>query len=157
MSKTLASVYSSLPFSLICLGKHSSTENLRAEDMNAKITHVALVVKNRDEAVEFYTKKVGFEKKADYNPPAGDRWVTVGPKGQDLELVLLQAGTSGVSNSSTHITMQVDDCKNTSAELKSRGVQFKQEPIEHLYGISAIFVDPDGNSFQINQFPQKGS
>jgi predicted enzyme related to lactoylglutathione lyase len=126
--------------------------------MNSKITHVALVVKNRDEAVEFYTKKIGFEKKADYNPPAGDRWVTVGPKGQDLELVLLQAGTNGVNNpSSTHITMSVDDCKKTSAELKTRGVQFKQEPLEHPYGVSAIFVDPDGNSFQINQHPQRES
>jgi predicted enzyme related to lactoylglutathione lyase len=119
--------------------------------MNAKITHVALVVKNQDEAVEFYTKKVGFEKKADYNPPAGERWVTVGPKGQDLELVLLQAGKAGVNSSSTHITMSVDDCKKASADLKTQGVQFKQEPLEHPYGVSAIFADPDGNSFQINQ------
>jgi predicted enzyme related to lactoylglutathione lyase len=125
--------------------------------MNAKITHVALVVKNKDEAVEFYTKKVGFEKKADYNPPAGDRWVTVGPKGQDLELVLLQAGTAGVNNSFAHITMSVEDCNKASAELKTNGVQFKQDPLEHPYGVSAIFVDPDGNSFQINQYPQKGS
>ncbi len=125
--------------------------------MNAKITHVALVVKNRDEAVEFYTRKVGFEKKADYNPPAGERWVTVGPKGQDLELVLMKAEKVGAKISSTHITMSVDDCKKTSAELKSRGVQFKQEPLEHPYGVSAIFVDLDGNTFQINQFPQKGS
>jgi predicted enzyme related to lactoylglutathione lyase len=119
--------------------------------MNAKITHVALVVKNQDEAVEFYTKKVGFEKKADYNPPAGERWVTVGPKGQDLELVLLQAGKTGVNSSSTHITMSVDDCKKASANLKTQGVQFEQEPLEHPYGVSAIFADPDGNSFQINQ------
>jgi predicted enzyme related to lactoylglutathione lyase len=121
--------------------------------MNAKITHVALVVKNLDEAVEFYTKKVGFDKKADYNPPGGERWVTVGPKGQELELNLLQAGKSGVNSSSTHITMTVDDCKKDSAELKAQGVKFMQEPLEHPYGISAIFVDPDGNSFQINQVP----
>ncbi len=125
--------------------------------MDAKITHVALVVKNKDEAVEFYTKKVGFEKKADFNPPGGDRWVTVGPKGQDLELVLFKTETADGNNSSTHITMSVDDCKKTFADLKSRGVQFKQEPLEHPYGVSAIFVDADGNSFQINQFPQKGS
>jgi len=122
--------------------------------MNAKITHVGLVVKNQDEAVEFYTKKIGFEKKADFNPPAGERWVTVGPKGQDLELTLLKAGAN---NSSTHITMSVDDCKKTSTELKAQGVQFKQDPLEHPYGVSAIFVDPDGNSFQINQYPQRGS
>lgn len=124
--------------------------------MNGKITHVALFVKNRDESVEFYTNKVGFEKKADYNPPGSERWVTVGPKGQDLELVLLQAGATGM-NSSSHITMLVDDCRKISAELKSHGVQFTREPTENPYAISAIFVDPDGNSFQINQFPQKRS
>ena len=124
--------------------------------MNGKITHVALFVKNRDESVEFYTNKVGFEKKADYNPPGSERWVTVGPKGQDLELVLLQAGTGGV-NSSSHITMSVDDCRKISAVLKSHGVQFTREPTENPYAISAIFVDPDGNSFQINQFPQRRS
>jgi predicted enzyme related to lactoylglutathione lyase len=125
--------------------------------MNAKITHVALVVNNKDEAVEFYTKKVGFEKKADFNPPGGERWVTVGPKGQDMELVLFEARTEDANKSSTHITMLVDDCKETFTELKARGVQCKQEPLEHPYGVSAIFVDPDGNTFQINQFPQKRS
>jgi predicted enzyme related to lactoylglutathione lyase len=123
--------------------------------MNAKITHVTLAVKNQDEAVEFYTKKIGFEKKADYNPPQGERWVTVGPKGQELELVLLKKGTAGVTVSSSHITMSVDDCKKTTAELKAQGVEFKQEPLEHPYGVSAIFVDPDGNSFQINQYPKR--
>lgn len=121
--------------------------------MNAKITHVALLVKNQEDAAEFYTKKVGFEKKADYNPPAGERWVTVGPKGQDLELVLSKADSN---NSTTHITMSVNDCRTAFAELKALGVKFKQEPLEHPYGVSAIFVDPDGNSFQINQYPQRG-
>jgi predicted enzyme related to lactoylglutathione lyase len=111
----------------------------------------------QDEAIEFYTSKVGFDKKADYNPPGGERWVTVGPRGQDLELVLLQAGKNGVNNSTTHITMTVDDCKKASTELKTKGVQFKQDPLEHPYGVSAIFLDPYGNSFQINQFPQKRS
>ena len=55
------------------------------------------------------------------------------------------------------IVMQVDDCRKISAELKSRGVHFKREPQENPYAISAVFVDPDGNSFQINQFPQKRS
>lgn len=133
--------------------------------MKAKITHVALVVKNKGEAVEFYTKKVGFEKKADYNPPGGERWVTVGPKGEDLELMLWQAGSpdpDGLSGnwrpgSAPPIVMQVDDCVKISADLKSRGVQFKREPKENPYAVSAIFVDPDGNSFQINQYHQRRS
>lgn len=133
--------------------------------MSTKITHVALVVKNKDEAVEFYTKTVGFEKKADYNPPGGERWVTVGPKGQDLELTLWQVGSfdpDGLASnwrpgSIPPIVMTVDDCRKISADLKSRGVQFKREPQENPYAISAVFVDPDGNSFQINQYNQRSS
>lgn len=123
--------------------------------MQAKITHLAIVVKNQDEAVDFYTKQVGFEKRADFNPPGGERWVTVSPRGQELELTLLQSGKPGVGNPGSHITMTVEDCKGAAAELKSRGVQFRQEPLEHPYGISAIFADPDGNTFQINQFPKQ--
>jgi catechol 2,3-dioxygenase-like lactoylglutathione lyase family enzyme len=133
--------------------------------MNAKITHISLVVKNKDEAVEFYTKKVGFEKRADYNPPGGERWVTVGPTGQDLELTLWQAGSADPDGLGSNwrpgsippIIMVVDDCRSISADLKSRGVQFKREPTENPYAISAVFVDPDGNSFQINQFNQRRS
>ena len=133
--------------------------------MNAKITHVSLVEKNKDEAVEFYTKKVGFEKKADYNPPGGECWVTVRPKGQDLELTLWQAGSADPDGMASNwnpvsvppIVMQVDDCRKISALLKSQGVQFKREPQENPYAISGVFVDPDGNSFQINQFHQNRS
>ena len=115
--------------------------------------------------MEFYTKKVGFEKKADFNPPEGDRWVTVGPKGQDLELTLWQAGSGDPDGMSSNwnpgcvppIVMQVDDCRKISAKLKSLGVQFMREPQENPYAISAVFVDPDGNSFQINQFNQMRS
>jgi catechol 2,3-dioxygenase-like lactoylglutathione lyase family enzyme len=132
--------------------------------MNAKITHVALVVKNKEEAVKFYTDKAGFEKKADYNPPGGERWVTVGPKGQDLELTLWEVGSSDPDGMATNwkpgsvppIVMTVDDCRKISADLKSRGVQFKRDPQENPYAVSAVFVDPDGNSFQINQFHQRG-
>jgi predicted enzyme related to lactoylglutathione lyase len=55
------------------------------------------------------------------------------------------------------IVMFVDDVRRTSAELKARGVQFKQEPQEYAWGVSATFTDPDGNRFSINQLPQKGS
>ena len=124
--------------------------------MDGKITHFALMVKNQTDALEFYTKKVGFEKKADFTSPEGYRWVTVGPKGQELELVLTQAGTAdGVK--STSVTMLVDDCRRASEELKANGVQFKQEPKENPWSVSAIFTDPDGNLFQMNQFHQRGS
>ena len=56
--------------------------------MNAKISQLTLIVKNQEVALEFYTKKIGFQKKTDYTSPTGYRYVTVGPKEQDLELSL---------------------------------------------------------------------
>jgi predicted enzyme related to lactoylglutathione lyase len=132
--------------------------------MNARITSIALVVKNKGEALQFYTEKVGFEKKTDYTN-GGYRYVTVGPKGQDLELALWQEGSPDPGGSSSQlkagmyptIVMQVDDVRKTAAELKARGVQFKQEPQDFAWGTSATFSDPDGNRFSINKLPEKGS
>lgn len=130
--------------------------------MNAKITQFTLVVKNQAAALDFYTNKVGFEKKTDVPTPNGYRWVTVSPRGQDLELALFQEGTKDPNGWAANwragnnppIVMNVDDCKRTFAELKSRGVEFKQaQPEEYAWGISATFSDPDGNLFSINQRP----
>src|SRR5208283_5903825 len=106
--------------------------------MDARITSVALVVKDKAEALEFYTEKVGFEKKTDYTN-GGYRYVTVGPKGQDLELALWQEGSPDPTGSSSQlksgmyppIVMLVDDVHKTSAELKAHGVQFMLEPQEY--------------------------
>ena len=134
--------------------------------MDARIAQFTLVVKNQAEALEYYTKKVGFEKKTDFTPPGSYRWVTVGPKGQDLELALWQVGSPDPNSWSKNwkpgsgppIVLRVDDCRKTFAEMKSRGVQFKQaQPEEYAWGISATFSDPDGNLFSINQLPSKTS
>ena len=132
--------------------------------MDARINAIALVVKNKADALEFYTEKVGFEKKTDYTN-GGYRYVTVGPKGQDLELAIWEEGSLDPGDSSGQlksgmylpIVMLVDDVRKAAAELKARGVQFKQEPQEYAWGASATFVDPDGNRFSINKLLQKGS
>lgn len=132
--------------------------------MDAKVSQVTLVVKNQEASLEFYTKKVGFEKKTDYTPPGRSRWVTVGPKGQDIEFALYQMDTPNTYSTkwqpgtSPPIVLRVDDCRKVFAELKSRGVPFKQaEPEEYAWGISATLSDPDGNLFSINQLPSKSS
>ncbi len=134
--------------------------------MDAKITQFTLVVKDQTQALEYYTEKVGFEKKTDFTPPGGYRWVTVGPKGQDVELALFQAGTQDANHWSSNwkpgggppIVMRVDDCRKVFVELKARGVRFAQkEPEEYPWGVSATFSDPDGNLFSINQLPQAPS
>ena len=134
--------------------------------MEAKVAQITLVVKNQEAALEFYMKKVGFEKKTDYTPLGNYRWVTVGPKGQDVELALFQAGTKDPNGWSSKwqpgnappIVLRVDDCHRLFAEMKSRGVEFKQaQPEEYAWGISATFADPDGNLFSINQRPSSAS
>ena len=134
--------------------------------MEARITQFTIVVKNQEASLEFYTQKVGFEKRTDYTPPGTNRWVTVGPRGQDIELALFQAGTNDANGWSSRwqagnnppIVLRVDDCRKAFAELKSRGVEFKQaQPDEYAWGISATFADPDGNLFSINQPPASAS
>ncbi len=130
--------------------------------MEAKIAAIPLVVKDKAKALDFYTNKVGFEKKTDYTQ-GSYRYVTVGPKGQDIELALWQIGSpdptgwvKNVSPGGPPIVMRVDDCRKTFAEMESRGVQFKQaQPEEYAWGVSATFSDPDGNLFSLNQFSQK--
>jgi predicted enzyme related to lactoylglutathione lyase len=133
--------------------------------MDVKITQFTLVVNDQSEALEFYTEKIGFEKKTDFTPPGGYRWVAVGPSGQDMELVLFQAGTQDANHWSSQwkpgnnppIVMRSDDVRKLTADLKSRGVRFVQEPQEYAWGVSATFADPDGNMFSINQPPSRSS
>lgn len=130
--------------------------------MDIRVAQFTLVVNHQSEALEFYAEKVGFEKKTDFTPPGSSRWVTVGPNGQDLELALWQVGSPDPSGRSKNwkpgsnppIVLRVDDCGKIFAEMRARGVEFKQaQPEEYPWGISATFSDPDGNMFSINQLP----
>ncbi len=131
--------------------------------MDAKVSQITLVVRNQAEALKFYTEKVGFEKKTDFTPPGRDRWVTVGPKSQELEFALFQAGRGDANNWSKEwkpgiypqVVMRVDNCRKAFEELKERGVQFVQDPKEYPWGISATFSDLDGNLFSLNQLPSR--
>jgi catechol 2,3-dioxygenase-like lactoylglutathione lyase family enzyme len=130
--------------------------------MDGKISAISLVVSNQAKSLAFFTEKVGFEKKTDVTGPGGYRYVTVGVKGQDLELPLFEAG--GVSDPdlkewSKHwapgrippITVFVGDCRKTHQELSARGVEFVLPPADHPWGTAATFKDPDGNLFSISQ------
>jgi catechol 2,3-dioxygenase-like lactoylglutathione lyase family enzyme len=127
--------------------------------MIEKLTLVTIVVKNQDAAIDFYTKTLGLEKRNDLTPPGTPRWVTVAPKGQDIEISLWEAGsrTEGVPPSHQHAgngtswNFQVEDCRKAYAELKARGVRFRSEPVEYPWAIAAAFTDPDGNPLGITQ------
>ena len=132
--------------------------------MDGKITQITLVVSDQARSLEFYTEKVGFEKRTDVAPPGGPRWVTVAPKGQDLELALFEVGSATDPAQKEWskdwspargppIVLRVSDCRKVHQELSARGVEFPQPPKEYPWGTAATFKDPDGNLFSINQPP----
>jgi len=130
-----------------------------------KLAVVGVVVKDQAKALDYYTRVLGLEKRSDFTGPTGVRWVTVAPKGQDVEISLIQAGTypdaKGVKvqaepGKGAQWSFQTNDCKKDFEELKSRGVRFDQsKPAEYPYGIQANFKDPDGNAFVILQMAAK--
>jgi len=134
--------------------------------MEGRISQITLVVTNQAHAFEFYTEKVGFETKTDVALPGGGRWVSVGPKGQDLELALWEVGSATdptqkawsqhwAPAKSPPIVLRVADCQTTYQELRARGVEFPQPPKQYPWGTAATFRDPDGNLFSLNQPPSE--
>jgi uncharacterized glyoxalase superfamily protein PhnB len=133
-----------------------------------KLANAHLWVHDQDEALAFYTEKVGMEVRADATlPEVGDfRWLTVGPVGQpDVAIVLMaipgppvldaetaeqisQLMAKGVAGS---IFLTTEDCQATYEELKARGVEFSEPPEERPYGIDSGFHDPSGNSIRLTQ------
>ena len=127
------------------------------------LSHATIYVNDQDAALEFYTKKLGFEVRTDARMD-DFRWLTVGPKDQpDLELVLMKPGA--MLDEATRKTLQelvakgamgagvfrTADCRATYEELKARGVEFMSEPAERPYGIEAVFKDNSGNWFSLTQ------
>jgi len=130
-------------------------------------THANLWVHDQDEALAFYTDKLGLEVRDDVTvrEMGNFRWLTVGPPGQpevafiltvpgppvmaadvaDQLRALVAKGVVGGLHFST------DDCQATYEELKSRGVEFQMEPTEMPYGIDAEFRDPSGNRSRVTQ------
>lgn len=121
---------------------------------------MTVVVKDQDQALDFYTNIMGFEKRADYQLPGRPRYLTVGAKGQDLEMVLWPAGAEEarmpashkVPGNGTRTVIQVEDCRKSFADLRTKGVRFKDaEPLVETWGVAADLTDPDGNPFTIYQ------
>ena len=123
--------------------------------MLEKIVYVTVFVKDQDKALEFYTKVLGFEKRVDSPKPDGPRGLSVGLKGQDLQLVLWP-GTPGQGQSykglsTAAYTIETKDCRKAFELFKARGVKFDTEVLESPLGYVAVFQDPDGNRLQIRQ------
>jgi predicted enzyme related to lactoylglutathione lyase len=133
--------------------------------MAERISMFALTVRDYDEAIAFYTEKLGFEVRTDVTMGTF-RWLTVGPKGQpDLEIVLMAIQPSPYMDEGTCATLRglvekgamsagvfaTADCRKTYEELKAKGVEFVQPPTERPYGIEALMKDDSGNWYSMTQ------
>ncbi|MEA2449748.1 MAG: hypothetical protein QOG63_1680 [Thermoleophilaceae bacterium] len=132
-----------------------------------RLTHTQVWVLDQDEALDFYTQKLGLVVRQDttLGEMGGFRWLTVGPADQpEMEIMLLVPGPPPLSEevaeqvkalvargAAGSCIFEVDDCQATFEELKGRGVEFTQEPMERFYGIDAGFRDPFGNHFRMTQ------
>src|SRR5262249_53103646 len=115
--------------------------------MLKQVAYITLHVSNQDRALDFYTKVVGFEKRLDVPAPGGGRFVTMGVKGQNFDLVL-----SPMAPGPSEGTRDVEDCTKAFEELRSRVVKFDPpEVMEFPFGWVARFQDPDGNRLQVRQ------
>ena len=132
-----------------------------------RISTVQLWVHDQDEALAFYTQKLGMEVRADATlPEMNFRWLTVGPPGQpDVGIVLMAIPSPPVMDEDTAkqvrelmakgfagtIFLTTEDCQASYEELKGRGVEFVDEPFEQPYGIDSSFRDPSGNHLRLTQ------
>jgi catechol 2,3-dioxygenase-like lactoylglutathione lyase family enzyme len=138
--------------------------------MLKQLTHVQVWVHDQDEALAFYTEKLGMELREDVTVPemGNFRWLSVGVPGQDdVAITLMEIPGPPVFDEETRQQIQTllskgasgglffstDDAQTTYEELKSRGVDFTQEPTEQPYGIDAGFRDASGNHFRVAQPP----
>ena len=133
-----------------------------------KLSNTMLWVHDQDEALAFYTEKLGFEVRADVTmPEMGDfRWLTIGPAGQpDIAVALCiipgppvmdeetaeQVRTLMAKGVAGTLFLTTDDHRATYEQLKARGVEFVEEPEERPYGVDAGFRDPSGNHIRLTQ------
>jgi catechol 2,3-dioxygenase-like lactoylglutathione lyase family enzyme len=138
------------------------------DNMLKQLTHVQVWVLDQDEALKFYTEKLGMEVREDVTVPemGNFRWLSVGVPGQDdVSITLMAIPGPPVFEEETQRKIQellatgaagglffsTENAQTTYQELKSRGVEFTQEPTEQPYGIDAGFRDSSGNHFRMAQ------
>ena len=137
--------------------------------MIKQLSHVGVWVHDQDEALAFYTEKLGLELREDVTVPemGNFRWLAVGVPGQEeVSLTLLEVPGPPVFDEETSAKLkeliakgaaggglffQTDDINSAYEDLRNRGVEFTQEPTEQPYGVDAGLRDPSGNHMRLAQ------
>ncbi|MBB6482697.1 VOC family protein [Spirochaeta isovalerica] len=126
--------------------------------MKQDIVHIALVVKDYDEAIEFYTKKLHFTLIEDtYQPEQDKRWVVVSPPGSTGTTILLARASKpeqtdfigAQSGGRVFLFLNTDDFWRDYKDMVSKGIEFVRPPKEADYGFVAVFKDLYGNLWDL--------
>jgi len=126
--------------------------------MKQSIVHVALLIKDYDEAIAFYTQKLNFELIEDtYQPEQDKRWVVVSPPGSNGVCLLLARASkpeqeSFIGNQSggrVFLFLNTDDFWRDFNSMKAKGIKFVREPKQQAYGMVAVFEDLYGNLWDL--------
>ena len=129
--------------------------------MRQFIAHIALVVRDYDEAISFYTQKLDFALLEDtYQPEQDKRWVVVAPPGsRETTILLARASTpeqetyiGSQSGGRVFLFLGTDDFWRDYRKMLSRGIEFVREPKEAGYGTVAVFKDLYGNLWDLVEF-----
>jgi catechol 2,3-dioxygenase-like lactoylglutathione lyase family enzyme len=127
------------------------------------LVHVALVVRDYDEAIDFYVGTLGFTLIADdYQPAQDKRWVLVAPPGNPpggATILLARAATAeqaefigNQSGGRVFLFLETDDFARDYQRLLDKGVRIEREPMEADYGTVAVFLDLYGNKWDLIEF-----
>lgn len=128
--------------------------------MKQNITHIALVVKDYDEAIEFYTQKLNFNLIEDvYQPEQNKRWVVVAPPGSRGTTILLARASNAEqekyigsqTGGRVFLFLNTDDFWRDYNAMIEQGIEFVREPKEDTYGTVAVFKDLYGNLWDLLQ------
>ena len=131
--------------------------------MKQSIVHIALIVRDYDEAIAFYTQKLNFKLIEDtYQPEQDKRWVVISPPGnQGTNLLLARAANEeqaafigNQSGGRVFLFLNTDDFWRDYHEMLAAGIEFAREPKEMEYGTVAVFKDLYGNLWDLIQFSE---
>jgi len=127
--------------------------------MKQRIANVTLVVRDYDEAIDFYTRKLGFDLIEDTPLTPTKRWVLVAPKGSNETRLLLaqadnedqQSAIGAQTGGRVAFFLFTDDLWRDYRQMQAAGVSFVRPPIQQPYGIVAVFEDLYGNQWDLLQ------
>ena len=126
--------------------------------MSQMIEHVALLVREYDEAINFFTRCLGFTLREDTTLQPGKRWVLVAPSGGGTAILLAKAATPAQRSLVGHqgggrvfLFLRTENFDRDYTEMLEKGIVFTQHPREENYGKVAVFLDLYGNKWDLLQ------